>query len=213
MVFIHDKLNGIIALDAWAGRDSIYMEQYTKMIVKRQDQPGFEKGAAILLTLASFSLVLNQSCNDDDNVQPRLKEFIADNSSFQDWQNWPLEQTYNGPDPRLGAMAHANNDSTAVRNVYFKNGQDRMSDTFPIGTLIVKNTTNEAGTINDFTAMAKRGNNFRPDGGDWEFFLLMPDGTIATDSTGMPMRGANLMDGMCKSCHAGAADKDFVYSK
>jgi len=33
MVFIHDKLNGIIALDAWAGRNSIYMEQYTKMIV------------------------------------------------------------------------------------------------------------------------------------------------------------------------------------
>ncbi len=44
-----NKINGIIALDAWAGSDSIYMAEYTKMIMKRKDQPYFEKGANILL--------------------------------------------------------------------------------------------------------------------------------------------------------------------
>jgi len=61
--------------------------------------------------------------------------------------------------------------------------------------------------------MAKRGNNFNPSTGDWEIFLLTSSGNIATDSTGMPMRGANLMGGMCRSCHAGASEKDFIYSK
>jgi len=44
-----NKINGIIALDTWAGSDSIYMAEYTKMIMKRKDQPYFEKGANILL--------------------------------------------------------------------------------------------------------------------------------------------------------------------
>jgi pimeloyl-ACP methyl ester carboxylesterase len=48
---IHNSanLNGIIALDAWAGEDSIYMEEYTKMIMGRKGQPYFEKGANVLL--------------------------------------------------------------------------------------------------------------------------------------------------------------------
>ncbi len=61
--------------------------------------------------------------------------------------------------------------------------------------------------------MAKRGNDFSPNGGDWAWFMLKPDGSIATDANVNPMSGANLMDGMCLSCHTQTASSDYVFSK
>lgn len=171
----------------------------------------------ILLTalmLVSFGMILNQSCKKDKNEPtPQPTEFVADNNSFKDFMTWPMQATFNGPDPLLGAMAHGNNDSTVVRHVYFKNGQNRVDGKYPIGTIVVKHSTNTAGTINELTAMVKRGNGFNPNAGDWEFFMLKPDGTIASDTSGMVMRGANLMGGMCGSCHGGASGKDYIFSK
>jgi hypothetical protein len=166
------------------------------------------------IALAAFALttiISVQSCKKDK--EPTTQEFVADNSSFASYMSWSLDKTFNGPDPLLGAMAHANNDSTVVRDVHFKNGQNPVSSKYPVGTLIVKHSHNPGGTVNEFTAMAKRGNNFNPNVGDWEFFMLTPTGAIATDTSGMPMRGANLMSGMCGSCHSMASAKDFVFSK
>lgn len=42
------NLNGIIAIDALAGRDSIWEVEFTKIIMKRKDQPYFEKGSNLL---------------------------------------------------------------------------------------------------------------------------------------------------------------------
>ena len=159
---------------------------------------------------AFTAIIVSPACKKSSS-QPR--EFVADNASFTNFMTWPEQGTYNGPDPLLGAMAHANNDSTVVRKVYFKNGQNRVNGTFPVGTIVVKHSANPAGTVNEFTALVKRGNNFNPSHGDWEFFMLNPDGTIASDSTGMVMRGANLMNGMCASCHAMASGKDYIFSK
>jgi hypothetical protein len=61
--------------------------------------------------------------------------------------------------------------------------------------------------------MVKRGNDFNPNGGDWEWFMLNSDGTIAVDGNGNKMRGADLMGGMCLMCHTGASNKDYVFSK
>lgn len=168
------------------------------------------------LMATSFAVILSQSCNkDNDGPKPQQQptEFVADNNSFKDFMSWPLQSTFNGPDPLLGAMAHANNDSTVQRSIYFKDGQNRVDGKFPVGTIIVKHSTNPAGTVNEFTAMVKRGNGFNPNAGDWEFFMLMPDGSIGKDTSGMAMRGANLMGGMCGSCHSGASGKDFIFSK
>lgn len=167
-----------------------------------------------LIALVAFTLTAIftiQSCKKE--TKPEIKEYIADNSSFASYISWSLDKTFNGPDPLLGAMAHANNDSSVIRDVHFKDGQSPVSSKYPVGTLIVKHSHNPGGTVNEFTAMAKRGNNFNPNVGDWEFFMLTPTGAIATDTTGMPMRGANLMGGMCGSCHAMALAKDFVFSK
>lgn len=170
-----------------------------------------------ILKLLSFILVSSfvfQSCKDDDGDQPTPTptEFVADDNTFKDFMNWTLEATNQGPDPALGG-AHAGNDSTVTRMVYFKDGQDPANGKYPVGTVIVKHSSNPDQSVNEFTAMVKRGNDFATSGGDWEWFMLTPDGSIATDGDGNPMRGANLMGGMCISCHTQASNKDYVFSK
>lgn len=148
-----------------------------------------------------------QSCNNDEETNP---EFIADDNSFSNFMNWSLEAQNQGPDPALGA-AHAGNDESVTRKIYVKDAQEASNGEYPAGTIIVKHSTNPDLSVNEFTAMVKRGNDFNPNGGDWEWFMLNPDGSIATDpSSETKMRGANLMNGMCVSCHA-AASTDYVF--
>jgi hypothetical protein len=171
------------------------------------------KKTVLFTLLAIVGVTISfQSCSKKEET-PVVNEFIADDNSFKNFMTWPLEATNQGPDPALGT-AHAGNDSTVVRKIYFQNGQNAVNGKYPVGTMIVKHSTNPAASVNEFTALAKRGNNFNPSGGDWEWFMLMPDGTIATDpSSGMKMRGASLMNGMCVSCHSQASSKDYVFSK
>lgn len=153
------------------------------------------------------------SCSNDDATNPTNQEFIADDDTFKDFMSWTLVKTIEGIDPALAASgAHAGNDSTVTRKIYLKNNQDRINGLFPVGTILVKHSSNPTGTVNEFTAMVKRGNGFNPSGNDWEWFMLMPDGTIATQD-GKKTRGANLMNGMCVGCHAGIKKQDYVFSK
>ncbi len=173
----------------------------------------FTKKPIILsLVLLTSLTLLQQSCKKENtSTSESQSEFIADSTTFLDFMSWPVQATKNGMDPSLG-MAHSGNDSTAIRRVHFKNGVSPVNGKYPIGSVIVKHTSNAAGTLNEFTGMVKRGNGFNPTKGDWEFFMLTMDGKIAYDM-GMPLRGANLMGGMCGSCHNGASNKDFVFSK
>lgn len=165
------------------------------------------------LSLLVTLLVLQESCKKEtkeDDVSTN-NEFVADSNTFVDYMSWPVQATKNGADPSLG-MAHNGNDSTAIRRVHFKDGVSPVNGKYPIGSVIVKHTTNTTGTLNEFTGMVKRGNGFNPTKGDWEFFMLMPSGKIAKDM-GMELRGANLMGGMCGGCHSMAANKDYIFSK
>lgn len=129
------------------------------------------------------ALFVLQSCdkeNDNDEQPEQADEFVADDNSFADFMSWPLDVTTQGADPALG-MAHAGNDSTVTRNIYFKNGQDPVNGKYPVGSIIVKHSSNPDQTVNEFTARVKRGNEYNPTGGDWEWFMLNPDGTIASD--------------------------------
>ncbi|CAN5444604.1 hypothetical protein BH10BAC6_BH10BAC6_17050 [soil metagenome] len=167
--------------------------------------------------IALFGIVLTatllvESCKTDSPTSAPT-EFVADNATFANYQTWSLDATNQGPSPSLGA-AHVGNDASVTRKVYFRNGQARVGGTYPIGTVIVKHSTNPAGTVNEIVGMVKRGNGFNPTTGNWEWFMLMPDGTIAKDASGMAMRGgAAMLGGMCNSCHGGASSKDFTFSK
>lgn len=153
------------------------------------------------------SLFLN-SCSEDSTT-PTPQEFIADNSTFSGFSSWTLVDTRNGADPALGGMAHGGNNETVTRKIYIKENKSLVNGQYPVGTVVVKQSTNPEG-MNEITAMVKRGNKFNTEAGDWEWFMLEPNGNIAD---GGKMRGAKLMDGMCAGCHAGASAKDYVFTK
>jgi hypothetical protein len=157
--------------------------------------------------LLLFLAVGFQSCDKDE-----ITEYIADDNTFANFADWSLDVTKNGIDPSLGA-AHGGNNENTVRKIYFQDGVSRDGDEYPIGARIIKHSFNPDG-LDMLTGMVKRGNDFDSEHNDWEYFVLMPDGKIATDADGNKMRGsANLMNGGCIGCHSNFASKDYIASK
>lgn len=173
----------------------------------------FKKLFAILLISSIFGVLpFLQSCSDDEDTVSPPTEVIANDNSFKDFMTWSKDATRQGPDPALGGMAHGGNNETVTRSIYYKNGQNPLNGKYPVGTMIVKHSVNPDKSVNEFTAMVKRGGEFNKEKGGWEYFMLAADGTIMKDGT-MEMRGANLMDGMCAGCHSAAVSKDYIFTK
>lgn len=173
------------------------------------------KQLKLFIYFAVAGSLIFSACNkddDDDEPQDQPQEVIANDGTFAGFSTWTLVAQEQGPDPALGA-AHAGNDTTVTRFIYFEDDAVRENGEYPLGTVIVKETYNPDKTIHELTAMVKRGNNFNPDANDWEWFMLTPEGNIMMDGDGNPVRGANLMNGMCTGCHAQAADLDYAFSK
>ncbi len=154
--------------------------------------------------------VLFQSCTKDDDTGP--EEFIATNDTFKDFSAWTLGGELQGADPALGG-AHGGNDSTVTRSVYFKSDVVPVGGLYPLGAVVVKYSHNTGGDLNEYTAMVKRGGDFDPTNNDWEYFMLAGDGQIAVDENGNEMRGANLMNGMCLSCHVKGKSSDYIFTQ
>lgn len=149
-----------------------------------------------------------QSCTSEDT----LTEYLADDDSFSSFTDWALDAELMGIDPSLGA-AHGGNNENTIRKIYFHDGVGPDDGEYPIGARIVKRSYNPDGSLDMNTAMVKRGNDYDPDNGDWEYFVLNADGSIATDADGNIMRGAgDLMGGMCLGCHSHAST-DYIFSK
>ena len=166
----------------------------------------------MLILAGAISFTACKKDDDDTNNDNPPQEFVANDDSFSGFQSWTLVAQNQGPDPALGA-AHAGNDSTVTRYIYFKDDASRVDGKYPVGTIIVKEAYNPDNTVHQFTALAKRGNNFNPSANDWEWFILAGDGQIAVDTAGNQMRGANLMGGACTGCHSQASNIDFVFSE
>lgn len=163
-----------------------------------------------------LSVLVVQSCKNDkeDDPEPMVNEFVADDNTFAGFESWHLHETKMGVDPAMLKEAHGGDDSTSVRKIYFTNSSvSRANGEFPVGTIVSKKTTwqgNGGGSM--ITAMAKRGNDFDAGAGNWEYFVLNDDGSIVVDN-GTAMRGANLMNGACKGCHAAASSADYIFTK
>ncbi len=97
------------------------------------------------------------SCKKDEETttDPQPQEYVANDDSFKDIMSWTLAAEPMGIDPALGA-AHGGNDSTVVRSIYFKDDAKPVNGEYPVGTVIVKHSHNEAGSVEMYTAMVKR---------------------------------------------------------
>lgn len=162
-----------------------------------------------LTAVVAASMLFTFCSEDDKNVTPTPTEYVATSATFANWNTWTLVDTRLGPDPALGEMAHGGQGEGVTRKIYIKEDKAKVNGQFPIGTVVVKHTTNSEGTLNEITAMVKRGGDgFNTGHNGWEWFMLMPDGTVSAE-----MRGADLMNGMCNMCHSNAKAKDYVFSK
>jgi hypothetical protein len=147
------------------------------------------------------------------NPQPAPVEYVADTATFRDYCNWVLDSTYHGISNNL-EFAHTNGDTSFFRYVYNKGGRKRVNGKYPDSTIIAKLAKNRAGVVFEVVGLVKRGGNFSPNGGGWEWFLLNENGTIAKDANGALLRGgANFLGGGCIGCHNRVSGSDFVFTK
>jgi hypothetical protein len=155
----------------------------------------------------------------DGGASGGASTFIAQQSDFADFEEWlPFETDVEGE--------HGGVVGTITE--YLKSLPDAGSDTFPVGTMIVKTVDPKQGEAPAVHAMVKRGGAFNRSGAlGWEYFELK------VSSTGTPIivwRGAqpptgeryrsllrqndlddSRMEVDCNDCHIGS-DNDAVLS-
>lgn len=73
---------------------------------------------------------------------------------------------------------------------------------FPVGSIIVRESTSLQIGVFDLVVMIKQAKDFNPAGGDWEFILT--DGK----ATKIELREKT---GSCQTCHAAQKENDFVF--
>lgn len=142
-----------------------------------------------------------------DYVFSHPGEFNADAEDFADYSTWTLIGENTGQDPVLGS-AHS---PDSLRKTYrhpILGKPDSEFGGYPIGTMIVKEIIVDD-AITEIDAMVKRGGDFNPDHAGWEWFVIDAEtGAIAN-------RGADLMGGVCNSCHTQALKaehgQDYVF--
>ncbi|HZL21294.1 MAG TPA: hypothetical protein VFG23_26405 [Polyangia bacterium] len=163
--------------------------------------------------------------------------FIATISDFQDFQSWhsapampattlPPIDGGDGVDagtvtPDAGTVTP---DAGAVHvlplTVYWNNPPPHGSTTFPVGTIIVKETSETDPTARKIFAMVKRGGDFDPNGAvNWEWYELYFDanGNVDANWYGVGPNGGSTdpyaaNPNICNACHLKAAANDDVWS-
>lgn len=142
--------------------------------------------------------------------------FIALNSNFADYETWDKFDISNG----FVGSSHLE----GPRTVYIKPLPAKGSTSFPVGTIIVKQTRNGEKAAWEVHAMVKRGNDFNAEGTTgWEWFDLRhnPDGiplirwrgeAAPVGETYQVDGGGTVVAGDCNGCHREAVENDFVKS-
>ena len=170
--------------------------------------------------------LLNNTCNTchaaalvqeggADYVFKHPSEKIAEAIDFDNFREWPLIDEREDRNPLLGG-AHGVTVDGSVRRVYQKQIYANPTSEYPIGTILVKEVTSGDDVL-EVTGMVKRGGDFNSSGNDWEWFIIDDaTGEVALDDSGNPRRGADLNNGGCVGCHAGATRAsgegiDFVF--
>jgi hypothetical protein len=155
----------------------------------------------------------------DPGLQPAGAVFVQAFQNFRSWRSTPGVGPAGAPEDVL-AMADGGPHSFGPMTSYINSVPPPGSTSFPIGTIIVKETTEGPVTSHKIFAMEKRGGDFNSGGAvNWEWFELQ---SINESNVGpFVWRGygpTNSMDSyggdpqVCNGCHAMAAADDFVFT-
>ena len=142
-------------------------------------------------------------------------EFVAGLSDFAGYAFWRTIDYSTGPTNPFLANSHMALDDAFSRRVWINESgarsRDAGDDTYPLGTVIVKETftwdangDKQYAEMGGVLAMVKRGGNFNREGNHWEWFMLASDPKTSTLQDIMDRGGPELMNGMCNRCHTSA---------
>lgn len=184
----------------------------------------------LLFGLALSGALSAGGCTAKQPEVPDGGVFIATLSDFQDFESWhsaPATPATTLP-PLDGGdgvdAATVTTDAGAVHTlpltVYWNNAPPHGSKAFPVGTIIVKETSETEPTARKIFAMVKRGGDFNPNGAvNWEWFELYfnADGSVGINWAGaQPLGGSTnpyaASPNICNDCHLKARANDDVWS-
>lgn len=161
-----------------------------------------------------------------DFVFAHSSEVEADNTTFAGYRDWNVIDTIDGAGAFADVIGEAHGaQADGIRRVVYKKqlnaNPDTLAQGYPIGTALVKEVINADDEVIEVVAMLKRGGDFSPETGNWEWFVLQAgSGEFVLDDSGSALRGALLMNGACVGCHSAAnpagnsnadAGTDFVF--
>lgn len=157
-------------------------------------------------------LVLAAGCGGTGTPEPTGDTYLAFASSFKGFREW---ESFPVPEGLGDGTVH----TAGARVEYLNRRPDEGATEFPVGTILVKETTAEAIPDRKVFAMVKRGGGYNADGAEgWEWFELVnldeSQVSIVWRGVGPPageMYGGDPNAG-CNGCHVGASDNDSVLS-
>ncbi len=149
--------------------------------------------------------------SDDDGPDPDPETFLAfasDFSGYKSWEHFDITAAEGTP-----ASTHL----AGVRTIYINARPPAGATEFPVGTIIVKELSENPDAEKQIFCMVKRGGDYNANGAtDWEWFELTGDDdsamTILWRGVGPPAgeKYGGDPNGGCNGCHSGAKDNDFV---
>lgn len=155
----------------------------------------------MLLMLPMAGMLLIGCSDDDDSVT--TTQFEAELQDFANYMGWSQVDYTVSDVPGLSG-AHMEGDGNFTRLIYASSNAVPVSGVYPDGSILVKETytwneetgDKEYAEMGGLLGMVKRGGDFNPGGGGWEWFML------ESDLSGIAARGGEeMMDGACNSCH------------
>jgi hypothetical protein len=172
-------------------------------------------GGLIALPLLA-ALVGASGCGDSSASAPDAGAgtgpFLAYAANFDGFHNWNSANAASVDD--AGDGLHG----VGPLRVYWSQSPPHGSKTFPVGTIIVKETEGADVTQRATFAMVKRGDGYNASGAEgWEWFSLKdaPDGSVTVLWRGtIPLAGetySNQPIGDCNGCHSLANRNDSVW--
>jgi hypothetical protein len=165
-----------------------------------------------LVTMVIFFGAAGCGKDAEPPALPARTPFVAFERDFQDFRDW-LEVEVPKLEPQ--GVTHTEGDVRQWINARPAPG----ATSFPVGTMIVKEVTNEAKKTHQVFAMVKRGGDYNRQGAlGWEWFELgeRPDESFAIAWRGMNAPAGDCYAGDplggCNGCHLLAAKNDYVKS-
>ncbi len=181
--------------------------------------------------LALLLSTLWMGCNAGGTPSTPVGTFTAFASDFLGFHDWtsaaatpastlpPFDASF-GVAADGGGLTGDGGVHTLAETVYLNHPPPSGSTTFPVGTIIVKETEEAEPTARKTFAVVKRGGDFNPTGAvNWEWFELQnsANGGVVINwrGYGPPSGSADIYGGdpaVCNHCHLIAAANDDIWS-